>query len=115
MADVEDSANSGLWTVDWMVDRTLNNGLHNGLKFSNQELVFDVMKYLSSVGCRICYHGWHTIIVLTDIMYYINLQLLQSLVLSHCIPTLPRYLRTVVHVYWSTGTHLVLRNAQGAH
>jgi len=72
MADVEDGAKSGLWTVDWMVDRTLNNGLHNGLKFQiprirSQELGFDVMKYLSSVGCRICYHGLHTVITLTGI------------------------------------------------
>jgi len=64
MADVEDGTKSGL-----------NNGLHNGLKFqipgirshldSNQELGFDVMKYLSFVGCRFCYQGLHTVITLT--------------------------------------------------
>jgi len=39
------------------------------------------------IATKIC-----TIIILTEIMYYVNRQLLQSLVLSHCIPTLAWYL-----------------------
>jgi len=58
---------------------------------SNQELSFYVVKYLSCVGYRIATKIC-TIIILTEIMYYVNRQLLQSLVLSHCIPTLAWYL-----------------------
>ena len=72
MADVEDGTKSGL-----------NIGLHNGLKFqiprirshlnnSNRELGFDAMKYLSFVGCRICYQGLHTVITLCSITLICN-------------------------------------------